>query len=212
MISIKRHLPFVMALSLLMAVVALAQTPPPPRSSAPAPAATPTPSAGGTGLEGKIGILWTAAFNDGLLEYKAKLEALEAEFAPAKKEMQSLTERLERLKNQVQTQGNTVAATVRNKWMEEGADLEKQIKRKEEDLQAETQKRANEVLGPVQDKIQKALEQYTTKRGIIMVIEAGAAQQNGLILYAADAVNITKDFIDEYNKANPVTAPSAVKK
>jgi len=204
----KKLIPFVIAACALISLVALAQTPTPPARQA---AATSAPAAaGGTGAEGKIALIITAAFRDGILELKAKLDALNVEFEPKNKEMQGLKDEIEKLKSQIQTQGQTVSVAVRNQWMEKGAELEKTIKRKEEDYQQLAQKRFEEVAGPIQDKIAKFLEQYAQQRGIAVVLEAGAAQQNGLLLFASQATNITDDFIKEYNKANP--APAAAPK
>jgi len=47
------------------------------------------------------------------------------------------------------------------------------------------------------------------------VLEGGAAQQAGILLFAAQATDITDDFIKEYNKSNPsagaAAAPAAKK-
>lgn len=204
----KRYIPLVIALGSLLSVAALAQTPPPPRGATSSPPATAT-SSGGTGAEGKIAVVVTDAFTDQILELKIKMDALKAELDPMNKEIQSLTEQIGALKTQVEKQGSTVSVATRNQWMEKGADMEKQLKRKQEDYESLGQKRFVELVGPIQDKIGKFLEDYATKRGITLVIEGAAAQKAGLLLWAADATNITDDFIKEYNKANPVLTPTS---
>jgi hypothetical protein len=42
-----------------------------------------------------------------------------------------------------------------------------------------------------------------------MVLEGGAAQQAGILLFAAQATDITDDFIKEYNKVNPASGGAA---
>jgi outer membrane protein len=199
----------VMAAGGLLFTAALAQTPTPPRQAAAAPAAA------GGGAEGKIAIVFFGAFREGIQEMKTKMDALNTEFDPKNKELQDLQEKIANLKKQIETQGATVTPAVRNQWMEQGAQLEKDLKRKTEDYEALANKRLSEVGGPIQEKILKFLDQYAAQRGITMVLEGSAVQQNGLLLYAAEATNITKDFMDEYNKANPVAAaapPAAPKK
>jgi hypothetical protein len=41
------------------------------------------------------------------------------------------------------------------------------------------------------------------------VIEGSAAQRSGVLVYAAPTLDITADFVREYNKANPVAAAKA---
>lgn len=202
---------FAVALLSALSLAALAQTPTPPaRTTAnPAPAA----ATGGTGAEGKIGVLNTAAFRNGLNDLKAKLDALNTEFEPKKKELEALQADIENLKNKINAQGNTVSAAVRNGWVEEGTDKERRFKRLSEDYEALGQKRLGDVQGPIYDKVGKLLETYCQQRSIVLVIEAGAAQNAGVLLFAAATTDITEDFMKEYNKANPGgAAPAAAPK
>ena len=196
----------------VLSLATFAQTPTPPSRPAAgaAPAAAP---AGGTGAEGKFAILNTGAFRTGIAELKVKLDGLNTEFEPKKKELEALEADVNNLKNKINTQGNTVSAAVRNQWVEEGTEKEKRLKRLDEDYQALAQKRLGEVQQPIFDKIGKVLESYCQQRGIIMVMEYGAAQQAGVLIFAAPATDITQSFMDEYNKVNPAgAAPAATKK
>jgi outer membrane protein len=204
----------VLAAVTLLSLAAFAQTPVPrPTTAAPAATTAAAAPAGGTGAEGKIGVMRTDAFRQGIVELKARLDALNAEFEPKRKALETKQASLENLKNKIQTQGNTVSAAVRNQWVEEATTEEKLLKRMDEDYQAEGQKRLGEVQGPVFDKVGKLLETYCQQRGIVLVMEAGAAQQAGVLIFASAATDITEDFMKEYNKANPGgAAPAAAPK
>ncbi len=186
----------------MLALAAFAQTPTPPSRPAPGGAAAAT-GGGGTGAEGKVAYVNTAAFRQGIGELKVRLDALNNEFDPKKKEVQSLEEDLNNLKNKIQTQGSTVSPQVRNQWVEEATEKEKTLKRKAEDYDQLGQKRLAEVSQPIYEKVGKFLEQYCQQRGIVMVMEGGAAQQAGILIFATPATDITEDFMKEYNKANP---------
>ncbi len=199
------------------ALAAFAQTPTPPSrpaaaNTAPAAAA---PGGGGTGAEGKLAYLNTAMFRQGVNELKAKLDVLNTEFDPRRKEVQAMEEELNNLKNKITTQGATVSVQVRTQWTEEYTEKEKLYKRKAEDYDALGQRKLAEISQPIYDKVGKFLEQYCQARGIIMVLEGGAAQQAAILLFAAPTTDITEDFMKEYNKANPgggAAAPAAAKK
>jgi Skp family chaperone for outer membrane proteins len=199
-----------LAISCAFSLAVAAQTPTPPSRPAttPAPAASPA-AIGGTGAEGKLAYINTALFSTDINELKVKLDALNAEFDPKKKEVQSEEEALANLKNKIQTQGSTVSVQVRTQWAEEAADREKTLTRKKEDYNALGQRRLNEVTQPVYDKVIKFLEQYCQQRNIVMVIEGGAASQAGILLFAAQSTDITADFIKAYNAANPAPAAAA---
>ena len=190
-------------LAVLATSVAWSQTPTPPATPAAGAAAA---KAGGTGAEGKVAYIDTAQFRTGIDELRLRLETLNAEFEPKKKEIQALEEEVNNLKNKIQTQGSTVSVQVRNQWVEEATEKEKTLKRRAEDYEALGQKRLGEVSQPVYEKVGRFLEQYCQARGIIMVLEGGAAQQAGVLIFASPNTNVTEDFIKEYNKANPPPA------
>ncbi|MBS1788836.1 MAG: OmpH family outer membrane protein [Acidobacteria bacterium] len=207
----------IIALTILAALSlpAFAQTQVPPSrpASGGAAPASAAPS-GGTGAEGKLAYINTARFRTGINEMKEKMDALNTEFDPKRKELEALENDVNNLKNKIQTQGNTVSAQIRNQWVEEGTDKEKKLKRLAEDYDALGQKRQSEVSGPILEKIGKFLESYCQSHGIVMVLEGGAVQQTGVVLYAALASDITEDFMAQYNKAYPgsgAAAPAAKK-
>jgi outer membrane protein len=202
------------AITSVFALMAFAQTPTPPAkttaaAAAPPPAASTATPTGGTGAEGKLAYINTGKFGSNLNELKSKLDALEAEFDPKRKEVQAEEEALNNLKNKINTQGSTVSVQVRAQWADEAADKEKALTRKKEDYTQISQRRLQEITAPVYEKVIKFLEGYCQQRGIVMVLEGGAAQQAGILLFVAQATDITDDFIKEYNKANPAPAGAA---
>jgi len=219
-----KKLIFAFAITSMFALAAFAQTPKPPVGKATA-ASTPASgesagasagaSTGGTGAEGKLAYINTGKFSSDIGELKSKLEGLNAEFDTKKKEVQGEDDALNNLKNKINNQGGTVSVQVRAQWMDEATDKEKALNRKKEDYNQIMQRRLAEVTQPVYDKVGKFLEGYCQQRGIVMVLEGGAAQQAGILLFAAQATDITDDFIKEYNKANPgsggAAAPAARK-
>ena len=201
------HLAF--AISALLSVVAFAQTTPqPPRSSPQNPAA----SGGGAGGQGKIAIVNMAAFRVGIVEFKTTLEALQKEFEPQNNELQGLQKQLQELKNKVETEGAKVQPSVRDGWIEQGTQLEKTLKRKSEDYQTLFQRRGQEMVGPILDKINKFFDQYCQQHNITMVLERAVADNSNLLVWAKPDVEITDDFIKEYNKAHPSSTPAPARK
>lgn len=205
-----KKLIFAIAITSMFALAVFAQTPtPPPRTTTAASAPAPSASTGGTGAEGKLVYINIGKFGSDINELKVKIDALNAEFDPKKKEVQAEEEALANLKEKVNKQGGAVSIQVRTQWVEEAVDKEKALNRKKEDYNQMGQRRLAEATQPVYDKVGKFLESYCQQRGIVMVLEGGAAQQAGVLIFAAQAADITDDFIKEYNKANPASAGAA---
>lgn len=201
--------PLAIAISSLLSLVAFAQvTPQPPRSTPQNPAA----SGGGGGAQGKIAIINTAAFRVGIGEFKTTLDALNKEFEPQNNELEGLQKQLLDLKNKVEKDGPNVQASVRDGWIEQGTQLEKTLKRKTEDYQSLFQRRGQEVVGPIMDRINKFFDQYCQQRNIVMVLERQVAESSNLLVWMAPLAEITDDFMNEYNKAHPSSTPAAPKK
>ena len=203
------RIPLAFAISAFLSLVAFAQTTPQPPRSTPQ---NPSAPGGGGGAQGKIAFINTAAFRIGIGEFKTTLEALNKEFEPQNKELEGLQKQIEDLKNKVQNEGAKAQPSVRDGWIEQGTQLEKTLKRKTEDYQTLFQRRGQEIVGPVMDKINKFFDQYCQQRNIVMVMERQVADSSNLLVWMAPPAEITEDFMNEYNKAHPSSTPAAPKK
>lgn len=203
------RIPLALVITALLSLAVFAQpTPQPPRSTQQKPPA----SEGGNGAQGKVAIINTAALRVGIGEFKNTLEALNKEFEPTYNELLSLQKQIDDLKNKVQTQSPTVQPSVANGWMEQGAELEKTLKRKSEDYQSLFQRRGQEVVAPIMDKINKFFDQYCQQHNIVILLERQVAESNNLLVWSQPVADITEDFMKEYNKVHPSATPTAPRK
>ena len=160
----------------------------------------------------RIVVINTAAFDgkDGIVKYANAMNALEGEFGPAQKEIQTLMTRYQTLGTEIENARKANPAvpvdpkTVQAK-IDEAQGLEVQIKRKQEDGKIRFEKRQTQVLGPVLQDIGKAMDDYAKQKGYALILDAAKLENAGLIL-AVDLpkVDVTKDFITFYN-ARPAT-------
>ena len=81
--------------------------------------------------------------------------------------------------------------------------------RKQEDLKNDYDKALESATKPVRDKLYQFLNNYTTKNSITMVINLAAAAQSGTLAFWDPKSDVTEEFINEYNKANPVPGMTA---
>jgi Skp family chaperone for outer membrane proteins len=174
------------------------------------PAATQTKPAGPAVLpKGKIAVINTGMFQDQVEEFKAKVEALNRQFEPRVKDVQSLADKINALETTIKTQSGVLTPAKVAEMTENLEAMKRDYQRRGEDLQAEAGRARDKALEPITGKLTKFAEDYTSKRGIIVLVDISNAVQSGTVLWFDPRTDVTTDFIKEYNKANPMaTAPA----
>ncbi|HEU4509228.1 MAG TPA: OmpH family outer membrane protein [Pyrinomonadaceae bacterium] len=155
-----------------------------------------------------IGIIDSSAFSDeknGISRVMAGMRQLDVKFEPLRAELRGMRDRLNTMRADLQKKRGIQDAQTTARQTEEADQLEVQIKRKAEDAAANYQKETRAVLEPLQADIANALTAYAQSKGITLVIDANRVP----ILYAASSLDITRDFINEYNRTHPGAAGPA---
>jgi len=168
-------------------------------------------AADGGATKMKVAIVDSLVFRDEVLELKAKYEKLQAEFAPKARDLESMQTSIAN-KQKVAQENKTLTAQQAQKLSDEIEQLKKEYNRSLQDSQDLAGKLEKTETDDVYEKLSKFLEQYCAKHGITTVFDARRLQDTGVVVYAAPMSNITKDFISEYNKANPVQTAASPKK
>lgn len=170
----------------------------------------PTAPAGATGAvpESKIALVYTDMFLDpklGIAKFNNLVATLNREFQPRQTELNQLQERIKTLTNEV-AQAQAASAVVDQKSIQAKIDQVKQLetdaKRKAEDGQAAFERRRRELFAPMQEEVAKALETYAKSHSINVLIDGSQVP----LVYAADSIDITRAFINDFNSKNPATA------
>ncbi len=187
----------------LTIISAQAQTPtrPAPAGGAPQPAATGTI---------RIAVIDTGAFSDdkaGIGRVVNAVKQVEAQFQPQRTELQGMQERYNTLTADIQKKSAVQDPKVTAQQTDQAEQLQLQIKRKAEDAQVAYQKRMGDVLDPLQQDVYTALQGFAQARGISLIIDLN--RNHSPVIFAADSVDITKEFITEYNRTHPATAAAA---
>jgi Skp family chaperone for outer membrane proteins len=188
------------ALLTTFAVCASAQQKPAPSAAAPAQsqATVAVP-------DSKIAMIYSDAFLDpktGIAKFNSLLTTLNREFQPRQTELQNLQTRINTLTKEINdTQSVADPNAIRQK-RDQLDQLNTEIKRKSEDAEAAYNKRRQDIFMPLQQEIGKALETFAKARGITVIVDGSQVP----VVYAADSIDITRAFINEFNSKNPATA------
>jgi Skp family chaperone for outer membrane proteins len=196
-------LQFVSLTLLLIGVSAFAQQPAATsQKPAPAPALLP---------KGKIAAINTAIFQDQVEEFKAKVDQLNRQFEPRVKEVQSLADKINALETTIKSQSAVLSPAKVAEMTENLEGMKREYQRKGEDLQAEAGRTRDKAFEPITGKLTKFAEDYTAKRGIVVLVDISNAVQSGTVLWYDPRMDVTQDFVNAYNKANPMTTAPAPK-
>ena len=162
------------------------------------PAPTPT----------NVAIIDSSAFSDekaGIARVMAAMQQIEAKYQPLRTELRGMRERLATMRTDLQKKRPVQDPKLTAQQTEAADRLEVDIKRKAEDAQTNYQKDSLAALDPLQKEIGTALTAYAQSRGVTLLIDANRVP----IVYAAANLDITKDFIADYNRTHPAGAAPA---
>jgi len=161
----------------------------------------------GPAATSKIAVIFSAAFQDskaGIARFGVAITKLNAEFQKTQDDLTATAARLRTQQEEITKMQQSPTATPAQVQarIEQLDQQKKEYQRKGEDAQAAYQRRRNELLMPLQEDVGKALDAFAQARGINMVLDGSQVP----IIYAIEAIDITKAFIADYNSKNPATA------
>lgn len=195
---------------MLAAVVAISASAQTSRPAGTTPATRPPATQSNAPVpDTKIAFIDTGAFGEekgGITRYVAAVKALEREFKPRQDDLNAMQTRIKAIADEIgKLSGSSVVdpKTIAAK-QEEGERLNRDLKYKKEQADADFAKRYQEAVGPISQDIGKALDQFATQRGITMILDISKLAP--AILTVNPAMDVTTAFIAEYNGKNPTTA------
>jgi len=155
-----------------------------------------------------VAVIDSSAFSDektGIARVMVAMQQIETKFTPLRTEIRGMRDRLATMRSDLQKKRLIQDAKTTAQQTEEADRLEVQIKRRAEDAQASYQRESLAVLDPLQKDIGTALTAYAQSKGITLLIDANRVP----IVYAANSIDITKEFIADYNRTHPAGPASA---
>ncbi|MEQ1603976.1 MAG: OmpH family outer membrane protein [Pyrinomonadaceae bacterium] len=165
----------------------------------------------------KIVVIDTAVFFNeklGITKIVSASKTLANELAPKRSAVQQLVARIDTLNKEMAAfQANAAKGipvdekTVQGK-VDELERLKREGKYQEDEFNARAQKRQSEIVGPVYSEVLRSLGEYVKSKDYGIVFDA-SKDQTGVLLFASEKYDITKDFINYYN-TRPVTAIAPV--
>jgi Skp family chaperone for outer membrane proteins len=161
-------------------------------------------SAQATVPEGKIVVINTTEFPSKIGELRQKYEQVDNQFKNDYQKLETLGKQIQTLENEIRAQQQVLTQDKLREKQDQYEDLKRRFNRDKEDLQGAVEKAVETATKPVRDKLYQSLNNYASKNGIVMIINLAGAAQTGTLAFWDPKADITADFMNEYNKANPV--------
>lgn len=149
----------------------------------------------------RVAIIYTDAFYEpgkGINRLVNAMKGVDQEFQARKTELQNIEQRVEQLNGEINstaTGNDPIALRAKSNQLDQ---LKRDLQRKGEDTHAAYTKRAQEVLSPIFEDLDKAINSFAKERGIIMILDGSRLEQ--VILYASGSLDLTREFITDYNR------------
>lgn len=168
------------------------------------PAANPAAPNRAAAAPANIAVIDSRAFSDekaGIARVMGAMKAIEAKFQPLRTELRGMRDKLTAMRADIDKKRSIQEQRITAQQIEAADQLEIQIKRKAEDAQVSYQREQQVVLEPLQKDIAQALSVYSQAKGISLLIDISRVP----VIYAASSLNVTADFIADYNRTHPAT-------
>lgn len=196
---------FVSVVFFVLSIVVLVHAQQPNRPTAPAATTTSAPSS--NALNGKVAMINTAVFGDpkiGITRLSTTVSKVDGEFQTQRAELQKLQQQYTAILADIEKTKSLATPQELQRKADQAETLKRSIERKGEDAELSYKKRLQDAVEPLSIDIVQAMSAFAQKRGITLLLDASKLQ--GALLYAGGGVDVTQEFIAEYNQQKPGAA------
>jgi outer membrane protein len=148
----------------------------------------------------KFAFVNTLAILQGTAEGRQQLQAIESFKNEKQQAIQTQSEELQALRQQYESQSRMLNPDTAAEMEREIATKDRQLRRLQEDAEIDLNRRQNELLTRMSEKIQALIADYAQQNGIGVVF-----LQNPSLPYFSPSLDITAAIIKIYDEKNPVT-------
>lgn len=172
----------------------------------------PQPSAGAgdaplaTEAAPKIAVIAFEAVVAQTNEFQRNMGDLQKKYEPKRQELKTLSDQIEALQKQLQTQSATLSDAERERQARSLTEKQKQLQRDQEDDQSAFQADMQSSFTGIASKVGDVMIAYAQQHGFTLVLDGGN-QQAQMVLYHSPATDISREIMEAYNVKSGVPAP-----
>jgi len=189
-----------------LSLFAVAQAAP----AAGAPAATPNaPSSAAAATGTKVGTINIEQAIFASNEGRRDFETLSKKFEPKQNELKGLSDEIEGLKKQLNTQGEKMNEDAKAVLVKQIETKQKSFERTSQDAQEEFQSQQGEIGNRILTKMAPIIQKYVTENGYGLLLDTSQPWPRGPVIVSGAAMDITQPIVEAYNVQSGVPAPPA---
>ncbi|HEY1264127.1 MAG TPA: OmpH family outer membrane protein [Terriglobales bacterium] len=145
--------------------------------------------------------------NEGMRDFDALAKKLE----PKQAELKNLSEELDGMKKQLNTQSDKLTDTARGALVKQIEQKQKSFDRSVQDARDDYQNQQNEIAQRILQKMAPMMVKYAADNGFGLLLDTSKQWPEGQVIWSGQTVDITRQVVDAYNAQSGVPAPAAPK-
>jgi outer membrane protein len=138
-------------------------------------------------------------------EIKKADQEMQAKFKPRQDEIDQLNREIAALAQQLQNGSGKLTPQAESDLTAQGQTKQRQLQRKQDDLQADATAFRNEILAKSSTKMQEVVKKLADEKGFDLIVDSSTT------LFFKPNMDLTNEAIAAYDKAYPVTAAAPAK-
>lgn len=154
----------------------------------------------------KIGAINIQAAMTGTKDGQRASQELAAKLEPRKREIEAEAAEIRGLQEKLQRGGAAMSDAARQDLTHQIDEKTKRYNRDMEDAQADLRDENTKLIEDLSAKMTQVIDKYAQENGFAIVFDV--SNPNGAVLYTSNMVDITRDIVELYDKAHPVSAPA----
>ncbi len=156
---------------------------------------------------GKVGVINIQSAISTTKDGQKAAGELEAKATPKRKALEAKQNELNALKDQLQKGSNALSETAKQELVRSIDAKTKYFERDMQDAQAESEQDTQKALQELGQKMVAVIDKYARDNGFVLIMDVSSPQTP--VLFASPTIDVTKDIITLYDKANPGTTTSS---
>ncbi len=192
-----------LATVLSLSLYAVAQAAPAAAPNAPSAAAAAAPATGT-----KVGTINIEQAIFASNEGRRDFEALSKKFEPKQTELKTLSDEIDSLKKQLNTQGDKMNEDAKGTLVKQIEGKQKSFDRTSQDAQEEFQAQQGEIGNKLLTKMAPMIVKYAGENGYGIIMDTSQQWPRGPVIWYGQAVDITQAIVEAYNVQSGVPAPA----
>lgn len=140
-------------------------------------------------------------------EGRRDFDALTKKFEPKQNELKGLSEEIDGLKKQLNTQGDKMNDDAKATLVKQIESKQKSLERTSQDAQEEFQNQQGEIGNRILTKMAPVIQSYVSTNGFGLLLDTSQPWPRGPVIVSGPSMDITQAIVEAYNVQSGVPAP-----